>query len=232
MANKRDTSKQKRARQNRAQRAALENRTAKANEPKRPSRSAPTKPRSSGASRTTSAPSGDEEPKGFFARARADRGPRPGDVPVDIEALEGGWFTQRIQVPGGRQVLTGAILTLVVTIMTAFASFVPEGGEAGDPRTESVFDLFGTWAYVALTVPCLVYVAATQLTLSPHRRRVWIAGSFAITLMALSGAPFVIYLFPAGFLVYAVWKANRVEGSVRRRAEPADDEVDAEADDA
>lgn len=235
MANKRDTSKQKRARQNRAQRAALENRTAKANEPKRPSRTAPTKSTSSRASapsRTTPAASGGEEPKGFFARARADRGPRPGDVPVDIDQLEGGWFTQRIQVPGGRQVLTGAILTLVVTFMTAFAKFLPEDGESGDPLTETIFDLFGTWAYVALTVPCLVYVAAAQLTLSPHRRRIWIGGSFAITLIALSGAPFIIYLFPAGFLVYAVWKANRVEGSSRRRSEPdddadeADDEVD------
>ena len=238
MANKRDTSKQKRARQNRAQRAAREARSTKANEPKRPSRAAPTKkggtkatepaPRSA---RTGGGSSADEEPRGFFAKARAERGPRPGDVPVELDELEGGWFTKRIQVPGGRQVVTGAILTLVITVMTAVATFPQTAEDAPEDLEgaalvahtalpmlkQSLFSIYGPLAAVGLAVPCLVYLAAMQFTLSPLRRRVWIAGSFVIALVALAGVAFFVYVFPAGFLVYAVWKANRVEGPARPR---------------
>src|SRR5690606_1431398 len=123
VANKRDTSKQKRARQNRAQREALKVRTEVA--------SAPPEARRSKASPTAvSAPGSSDGDKaapkrgGFFS-PKGDRPPRPGDVPVDIETLEGSWFTKRVKVPGGRQVLTGLALTVILSGLLAFQKFPP-----------------------------------------------------------------------------------------------------------
>ena len=231
MANKRDTSKQKRARQNRAQRAAREARSAKANEPSRPSRTAPSRTTSSrGGGSSTSSATSTEEPKGFFARSRAQQGTRPGDVPVDIETLEGGWFTKRVQVPGGRQVLTGALLTIIVTFMTAInTGFRTEPGVEDSP-TGSVFDLYGPWAAVPMGLAVVAYLMASQLVISRHRRRMWLVASFAVFAVALSAPPFLIYLLPAGYLLYAVWRARKIEGAGTGRDEGDDEAADADYD--
>lgn len=196
MANNRDSSKQQRSKQNRAQRAALEARTKSASEP-------------AASRRQGTSTTGSKAKSGFFSGAREARGPRPGDVPVDIETLQGGWFSKRVQVPGGRQVLTGAVLTLVLSVMMTFQKFPP----AGDPKaeaTETLFDLFGTSAWLILGMPILIMAFVSEKILSPQRRRIWIAASFLIAIEVVFGM--LQYLFPVGFLTYAVWRAAKVEG--------------------
>ena len=91
-------------------------------------------------------------------------------------------------------------------------------------------------AGVAVTVAMIVGVAmvmvfASQMILSPQRRRIWIGCSFAVALAVVFGM--LQYLFPVGFLTYAVWRAAKVEGtapSARARRSAAKAEAGAEAD--
>lgn len=219
MANKRDTSKQKRARENRAQRDALKARTSAAS-------SAPEERRSR-ASSTAEA----SDPKGrAAAKATRARRVRPGDVPVDIDALEGNWLTKRLAVPGGRQVLTGLLLTILLTGMMAFFKFPPADDPDG-PATETLWDLLGLGAIVILAVPLVAMGLAAHFTTSRHRRRVWIGASIVVALEVFLG--FTYYLFSAGFLLYALWRQTKVEGPPpsRRSRRGADEDAVTEADD-
>ncbi len=204
MANKRASSSQKRAQQNRAQRAALQARTKAAATPKPERRPAP----------SASAASGSAAParKGGLFSGGSDRPPRPGDLPVDVETLEGSWISKRMQVPGGRQVLTGALLTVVLTVMLLFWKFPPADNPKGK-ATETIFDLFGGAAVFILIVPLVIVGTAARLSLAPFRRRVWLIGAVALFVVSILLA-MPIYLFPAGFLGYAVMRAGRVEGPV------------------
>ena len=99
MANNRDSSKQKRARQNRAQREAREARAKAASVPaeERKAKYASSTP-------TDAAPT----KKGRGAdRPRPERKPRLGDLPVDLETLDG---LERIEVKAGTQ--SGQTVTL------------------------------------------------------------------------------------------------------------------------
>jgi hypothetical protein len=223
VANKRDLSKQQRARQNRAQRSALKARTAAAStapEERRSRAAAPNDAKGSGAKDRAS------------AKATRVRPVRPGDVPVDLDALEGNWITKRLAVPGGRQVLTGLLLTILLTGMMAFLKFPP----ADDPdaaATETLWELIGAWSLVILGVPLLAMFASAHFTITPHRRRVWIGASIVVALEVFLG--FTYYLFPAGFLLYALWRAGKVEGppaSKRRGGRPAADDPEPLADEA
>lgn len=216
MANKRDSSKQKRARQNRAQRAALEARTKAASEPRSSYVTQP--PGSNPKATTPAADTGEAKAKGgLFGGPRQPRAPRPGDLPVDIDTLEGSWWAKRLMVPGGRQVLTGGVLTVVLTVMMAFTKSPPRG-QPKAKATETIFELWGWWAIPILLAPIVVMAVAAQMTLSPHRRRIWIAGTFILAIQFLI-AP--AYLFPAGFLTYAVWRSSKIEGSSKARSDDA-----------
>jgi hypothetical protein len=237
VANKRDTSRQKRARQNRAQRDALKARTEAASVP-------PTERQAKATASTTEPAKGT---KGASARGpRKERPPRPGDRPVDIATLEGNWFSKRMQVPGGRQVLTGALLTLVITGLMLvwkfpnpdaryFEASVRAVNEltgtdltvvpAEDyPANESVWQVWGTAAWAALGVPLAAMLISAWAILRSYRRRVWIGASFIVALTVFSG--FIMYLFPVGFLTFAVWRAAKVEGPMRAPRQPAPVEPD------
>lgn len=207
MANKRDTSKQKRARQNRAQREAVQARTKAAAE-------APEVRRS----KATSAPTASGTPakkQGFFSAASEGRPPRPGDTPVDVATLEGNWITKRVQVPGGRQVLTALLLTLILTVLLAAQKFVPEGAPKDAKPTVSIFDRFGALAFVLLGVPLIIVAIAAQFSLHPKRRRIWTfcAALLSIAVVGALGIYFV-HLIVVGYLIYAISRAAKIEGPV------------------
>jgi hypothetical protein len=232
VANKRDTSRQKRARQNRAQREALKARTQAASVPptERSPKSAPSSPRAAA-----------QPAKGGLFSGGGARAPRPGDRPVDVATLEGNWFSKRMQVPGGRQVLTGTLLTVVVTVLmalqrlpTADAPYYEAsvrllnevGGleltvtEANDfPDELALWEVLGPVAFAVLALPLLAMVLSAWATLAPYRRKVWIASSFVVAVVVMAG--FIMYLFPVGFLTFAVWRAAKVEGPMRALKTPA-----------
>lgn len=216
MADHRSSSKQKRARQNRAQREAREARAKAAAIPaeERKAKYASTTPAAS-----TSTKSAKKGGRSGSDQPRPARKPRPGDVPVDIDTLEGTWIGKRMQVPGGRQVMTGAVLTLVLTGLMAIQKFPPAGQPKAKP-TETLWDLLGFWAIPVILVPLIAMAAAVHFTLHPRRRWIWIACSFVVAIEVVLG--FAVYLFPAGFLVYAVVRANRIEGPARAAAEASE----------
>lgn len=237
MASKRDTSKQKRARENRAQREALKARTTAASTPTEqrqkaraatPERSAPAK----------------QEKRGFFS-PDPNRPPRPGDVPVDLATLQGNWISKRMQVPGGRQVLTAWLLSFVVSASVLIGK-VPAAcpsdvkGKAcveyGKKHMIPFVDRYHAAAIVLLLVPIVLTGIAAVTTLHPNHRKIWRAMVFlmAVWVAATIGASGIVYLFPTGFLFYGMQRATRIEGplpSRRQRAAAAasDGEGDGEA---
>jgi hypothetical protein len=231
VANDRDSSKQKRARQNRAQREAREARAKAA--------SIPAEERKAKYASGTPADAASTKKDRSAGRPRPERKPRLGDTPVDLETLQGNWYTKRLAVPGGRQVLTGSVLTVVITVLTVVTKYPdPDAtGEAKKKATESFFDIYGAVGIPLLVIPLVTMAVASYFILSPGRRRVWIGCSVVAALVAvILGIP---YIFPVGFLVYAVMRANKIEGPVpgsrAARALEAqrgsvDDPVDGEAD--
>ncbi len=206
MANNRDSSKQKRARQNRAQREAREARAKAAAVP-------PEERKAKYASSTPDAAATGKKARGSD-RPRPERRVRLGDVPVDIDALEGTWYHKRLSVPGGRQVLTGAVLTIVITVLTVITKYPdPDAtGEAAKKATESFFDIHGAAGIPLLLLPIIAMAVSTWFILSPNRRRIWTGSAFVVALVSLPlGIP---YIFAVGFLVYAVMRANKIEGPV------------------
>ena len=197
-------SKQKRARQNRAQREAREARTKAAALPADERRA------KYASGTTTEAPA----KKGKSAeRAPRERPPRPGDTPVDLDTLQGNWFQKRNHVPGGRQVMTGALLTIIITALTAINKY-PDPDATGDARkklTHTFGEYYGAKGYVLLAVPLLAMLVASWFITSPIRRRVWTICAFVSSVGIIFGIP---YAFPVGFLVYAGMRANKVEGPV------------------
>ncbi len=238
MAKRSETSRQKRARQNRAQRAALAARTS-GEAVKRPSRVAPrvivklkTAPRTStraGELDPAEAPAADGNADRKARRTR-ERRPRPGDRPVDIETLEGSWFSKVIKVPGGMQVLMAVGMTIVVTGLLAFLDTFPSqadiDNDVDNPKpVRTIFEAMGTGrALLLLVIPLIIVGAAAGFSLHKHRRRIWMGAAF------LLGAYFALgmlqYIFPMGFLFYACMRASRVEGPneplFRRNRGPAD----------
>lgn len=224
MANKRDTAKQKRARQNRAQRAALEART-KGSAPARPSRVAPStaeRLKRSAEERPTSGTQGDEpaakdtgKGKGK-GRAKRERPARRGDSPVDVETLEGGWFTRMSHVPGGTQAMFAGVMAIVATGIVSFTKvFVAEADRDEFGRdakaTMTIFEAYDPAVSAALVLlPLAVVGLALWFSFHPQRRRIWLGAAVILGFLAATVLQF--YLFVAGFFAYAVFRASRVEG--------------------
>ncbi len=217
VANKRDTSAQRRARENRARRQALEART-KGAPPARPSRVAPATAeklkRSAASTSTSTGSSGSGPANGSGGKPRRERPPRPGDRPVDLDTLEGSWFSKVMKVPGGIQVLFAAVMAVVATGLMSFtAVFVAEADidDRDATATQTVFEAKSLPVALALVgIPLVITAVALASTLRPQRRRVWLVS--AIILGALSLALLQLYLIVAGFLAYGVFRAARVEG--------------------
>lgn len=219
MANKRETSSQRRQRENRARRAALEART-KGAPPARPSRVAPStaeKLKRSAETKATSpaASSADAPADGKKAKgAKRVRPPRPGDKPVDVATLEGSWYSKIMHVPGGTQVLFATVMAVVATGLMSFTKvFVSEADkDLDDPKaTQTVWQAFDVGqALLLVGIPLAITAFALWATLRPQRRRVWLVA--AVLLGALSLMYLQLYLIVAGFLAYAIFRAAKVEG--------------------
>ena len=255
MAN-RDTSKQKRAKENRAKRAALAARTG-GDAPKRPSRVAPStaaklanNARSTDTAEKSTGRDGGGRGSGKGSskadRPKRERPKRLGDTAVDIDTLEGSWFSKVIKVPGGTQILMAVVLTILVSGMLAtMPAFVAESArdDKDAKATLTIFEAYGsTRALVTLAIPLALVFIAAAFTLNKHRRRIWVA--CALLLAVLFGTTLPHYIFPVGFLGYAVMRSSKVEGpnesifaAVRRRraasagaAPDPDGDVDADED--
>lgn len=231
MAN-RDSSKQKRAKENRARRAALAARTG-GDGPKRPSRVAPSTAaklangsRSTDTSDKSTGRSADGKGSGKGAKPKRERPKRLGDTAVDIDTLEGNWFSKVIKVPGGTQILMAVVLTILVSGMLAtMPAFVAEAdrNDKSAKATLTIFEAYGsTRAVVTLAIPLALVFIAAGFALNKHRRRIWVA--CALLLAILFGTTLPHYIFPVGFLGYAVMRSSKVEGpneslfaAVRRR---------------
>ncbi len=226
MANKRDTAQQKRARQNRAQREALAARTQGA--PKRPSRVAPStaeKLAAKTSSGGTTATSGSKDAKGGEAKPRKVRPVRPGDVPVDVDALEGTWRQKVGHVPGGSQVLMAGIMTvLVVGLVSFMPTFVSEAAQKADkPKADqTIYEALGVVpAVVLLGIAVLAVAAALASALKPNRRRVWVIAAVALAAVTFLGQV-SFFLVVSGLMAYAAYKSAKVESGgaplLRRRS--------------
>ncbi|HWJ96797.1 MAG TPA: hypothetical protein VNQ33_01490 [Acidimicrobiales bacterium] len=199
-------SKQKRARQNRAQREAREARTKAA--------AIPAEERKAKYASGTPAAEPSSKKERASERARRERPVRPGDVPVDLDTLEGGWYSKRVAVPGGRQVLTGMVLTIIITAMTVFVKYPDPHAttEAAKKKLDHTFlEYWGPKGIVLALVPLVAMAVACWFTTSPNRRRVWTVCAFVASIGIVFGIP---YAFPVGFLVYAGMRANKIEGPV------------------
>lgn len=219
MANKRDSNSQKRSRANRAQREALKARTTAAATP-RPSRAAPAASRRApGARGPVRSTATDEATTAPGGRARRVRPPKPGDTPVDIAALEGSFLRRLSQVPGGSQVISAALVTVLATAFTCYlAIFTKTANTAGLERGDEGFVANATqvevYGYVGLVIPmvivCLMMVFALSRSLTPRRRRAWFFAAVIIGVIGLQAAQ--LHILAAGMLGYAYFKANKVEG--------------------
>lgn len=246
MANKRDSNSQKRSRANRAQREALKARTTAASTP-RPSRAAPAAskraPGARGPVRSTPADEAAATTKG--GRPRRVRPPKPGDTPVDIETLEGSFLRRLSQVPGGSQVISAGLVTILATVFTCYLAIFTETantaelvqGDEGFVANATQVEVYG---YVGLVIPmvivCLMMVFALARSLTPGRRRAWFFAAVIIGVIGLQAAQ--LHILAAGMLGYAYFKANKVEGSEpllggrfarRRRGDDAVETTGAEA---
>lgn len=215
MANKRDTSRQKRARENRAQRSALAART-KGAPPARPSRVAPAtadRLKKTAESKSSATGKGDARTT-RSGKPRRERPPRPGDKPVDVATLEGSWFSRLMHVPGGTQVLFAGVMAILATGLMSFSKLFVSAEDAGTKNakaTQTIFEFYSlTRAVPLLVVPLAIAGAAVAFSFHPQRRRIWLGAAMILGLVAAFALQF--YLFVAGFLGYAVFRSAKVEG--------------------
>lgn len=217
MANKRDTAQQKRAKQNRAQREALAARTQGA--PKRPSRVAPSTAEKlaskSAATATGTTTDGAKDAKGSGAKPRKVRPVRPGDVPVDIDGLQGTWRQKVTQVPGGTQVLMAGVMSVVVVGLVSFMpSYVSEAAQKANAKAkpdQTIFEAFGVGpALVVLTIALAAVGLALALALKPVRRRVWVISAVVVAAITFVGQV-SFFLVVAALLGFGAYKSAKVE---------------------
>jgi len=220
-----ESSRQKRARENRARRAALEARTKAAQTPREERvKQAAASGAGKGGSVAQADANGSKARKGGTTREALAQG-RLGQVPVDIDTLQGGFLRKVVQVPGGMQVLMAAVLVLVLSLMSSFTATVPpEGAEAGADPTRTLFDAYGASALLFLAPPLILVGNAVYFSLHERRRRMWVISA---VMMVIFSALMLQYIFPAGFLAYAAYRSKRIEEGPARRAASDDDDDDA-----
>jgi hypothetical protein len=217
VANKRDTAQQKRAKQNRAQREALAARTQGG--PKRPSRVAPSTAEKlatkAAAGPASTAAEGAKDAKGSGAKPRKVRPVRPGDVPVDIESLEGSWRQKVTHVPGGTQVLMAGVMTvLVVGLVTFMPSYISEAAQKASDKAkpdQTIFEAYGVGpALVVLGIAVAAVGLALAMALKPARRRVWIIAAVTVAAITFVGQV-SFFLVVAALLGFGAFKSAKVE---------------------
>lgn len=234
MANKRDTAQQKRAKQNRAQREALAARTQ--GKPKRPSRVAPSTAEKlatkAAAGPVSTVEEGTEAAKGSGAKPRKVRPVRPGDVPVDIDALQGTWRQKVTHVPGGTQVLMAGVMTvLVIGLVSFMPSYVSEAAQQASDKPkpdQTIFEAYGAGpAVIVLGIAVAAVGLALAMALKPVRRRVWIISAVTVAAVTFVGQV-SFFLVVAALLGFGAFKSAKVEDGRtslfrrRSRTDPAD----------
>lgn len=230
---KNNQSRQRRTNQNRARREALAARTSGA-AVARPSRIAPAtskrlaeeREQTKGADKSSSG-SGSSR-RGKASANRRERPPRLGEKPVDVESLKGNHFRKLIEVPGGMQVLLGLVLSVVVAAMTSQQKFffVKDADVKKDKPTLTLIDHLGApKAWTLMVLPVVAAAVAVVLGLHKHRRRVWIGASMVVFSTVVINAVMFNYVMVGGFMLWGVWKAQKVEGPQRppraARAKPS-----------
>ncbi|MGI8711550.1 MAG: hypothetical protein ACR2LA_11220 [Acidimicrobiales bacterium] len=235
MANKREPASQKRQRLNRAQREALAARKTAASTP-RPSRQPPVAARRTGGE-AKAPPSRPDEAAAPGAkagrRARRVRPPRPGDVPVDVDTLEGSFYRRVIQVPGGSQAAQGFFLAVAAVVFSVVLAFlvhtVPAAGTSSKDRNAVGVDTAISRYGPVVLLPLLVILAVATLgfvySLRPQRRRIWLVVAVVTGVFVFIGQ--ILFVFVAGMFAYAVMRSSKVEGpneplfGARRRSRAA-----------
>jgi hypothetical protein len=219
-----DSSKQKRARANKAQREALAARTQAAATP-RPSRVAPAAGGATAAATTRRAskvsrppqPEGEQKTAGR-ASARPARPLRPGDTPVDVDSLEGSFYVKVMQVPGGRQVLTAAftaVLGFIGSVLTLFFLHQQEYGLSKKAAKTAPFETAihrdGPLVLIPAVLGLVAAAVALRFALHPNRRWIWLGTAiFSVFLVVFMQQ--TLFIFSAGMLGYAVMRSSKVEG--------------------
>ncbi|MBP7630483.1 MAG: hypothetical protein KA758_08530 [Acidimicrobiales bacterium] len=214
--NRSDASKQKRSRQNRAQREALAARKKAASTPReeRVATPSPVTTERAGGKGSKAATGGDAPASAKAAMAEG----RLGQVPVDVESLEGSFLSKLVRVPGGMQVIMAAVLAVVLAVMASvMATVPPEGAEPGADATRTLFEAYGASALLFLAPPLILVGNAVVFGLHAKRRRMWTMSAIMLGLFSLLMPQF---LFPAGMLGYATLRAKRVEDGPRRPRSP------------
>ncbi len=162
-------------------------------------------------------------------KPRRERPPKPGDKPVDIATLQGSFVKKVMQVPGGFQVLMATGLTVLSSVMVVFTAqhVAQELGEDGETTAAPIFEAYGSTAQAAmwLVIPLVAAAVALSASLSPFRRRVWLAGAIIMMGVFFSTGAFV-YLYPGGTLAWAYFRSTKIEGPAKasKRDEDGRDE--------
>lgn len=210
MADKRESSRQQRARANRARREALAARTKAASTPREarvpvpPARTAPAARRPERGDDATAT----DRP----ARSERPRAARLGSTPVDPATMEGSWLRRLVHLPGGLQVLTASLVVVAITVMQVFVKAVPpEGAPRNADPTRTLFEAYGARALVILAPPVVMVALALGYAMHPRRRRAWIVAAFSLLMVGvvLGSLP---YLMAGGFLGYGAIRSRQVEG--------------------
>ncbi len=153
---------------------------------------------------------------------RRGRPTGPSPVPEHGPGL-GGYIEGLRQVPGGLQVLIGAVLALVLAVLIGgvikFSPSVTErmGAAAAGrkaPPDESLTQTVGPVILVVLALPFLCYVIALVYALRPNRRKVWFASAIgALVTSAYALSPIGIFglVIGGGLLGWGAYKTTKAE---------------------
>lgn len=152
-----------------------------------------------------------------------------GQVPVDVESLEGSFLGKVVHVPGGMQVIMATVLVIVLSVMGALMDTIPEeGAPDGAEATRTLFEAYGASALLFLGPPLILVGNALFFSLHAKRRRMW---TISAIMLAIFSALMVQFVFPAAFLAYAAYRSKKVEDGPRRPP-AADDTAEDDAADA
>jgi hypothetical protein len=170
---------------------------------------------------------GTKETKGG-PKPRKVRPVRPGDVAVDVDALQGTWRQKVTHVPGGTQVLMAGVMTvLVVGLVSFMPSYISEAAQAASDKPkpdQTIWEAYGAVpAAVVLGIAVAAVGLALAMALKPVRRRVWIISAVTVAAITFVGQV-SFFLVVAALLGFGAFKSAKVEDGrtslFRRRSAP------------
>lgn len=203
-----DDARRRRANENRASRQALAARKEAAS--RKAASSQPVEQEASGVlSRSRQRTRAQAAPVVSAARA-APRG-SPASDPEQEEPPAHGILARTRQLPGGRSVLAGFVMALVGSAALLFAPIARKS--ESDRHLQSLLQVAGLQAVPFAAIPAVI--AAVPLLFINHRwrRAAWSGAAFMLGLWVLLMRSLgVFHILAAGFTVFGVIKASRVDG--------------------